>query len=123
MFSADAELDIIKKSSSLPKIAISVAPSAMKKGLTNKVKDMISKDLKVSGHFDVVDTEMIVDYNKNPDMLSLSNKGTDLFLNIDSNVSGFGGYSVMIKLYDINSKQMVFNRSFTTSKEDRYPFF
>ncbi len=122
LFAADAEIDIVKKSTSLPKIEIGVAPSAVKKSLTNKIKDMIAKDLKVSGHFDVLDTKLSVDYNSMPDMLRLSNKGTDLFLNIDSNQSGFGGYSVMIKLYDINAKQLVFNRSFTTSKEDRYPF-
>ncbi len=122
IFGADAKLEIIKKASNLPKISISVAPNTINKSLTTKVKNMIKKDLKVSGHFDVIDTKMIVDYNKNPDMLKLSNSGIDLFLNIDANESSFGAYSVMIKLYDINSKKMVFNRSFSTSKEERYPF-
>ena len=121
-FAADAELDIIKKSNNLPKIEIGLAPNAMKKELTSKVRDMISKDLQVSGHFEVVDTSLIVAYNSIPNLLALSNKGTDLFLNIDSQVTGFGAYSVMVKLFDINSKQLVFNRSFTTSKEERYPF-
>ncbi|MCP4971005.1 MAG: Tol-Pal system protein TolB [Arcobacter sp.] len=122
LFGADAELDIIKKSSSLPKITISVAPSAMKKELTEKIKDIVIKDLKVSGHFEISDINMIVEYNKIPDMLKLSNNGVDLFLNINSSISGFGGYSVMVKLYDINSKQLVYNRTFTTAKEERYPF-
>ena len=122
LFAADAELDIVKKSATLPKIEIGVAPSAMNKALTLKIKSMIAKDLKVSGHFEVLNTKSSVNYNLKPDMLSLSNKGTDLFLNINANVSGFGGYTVMIKLYDINSKQLILNRSFTTSKEDRYPF-
>lgn len=122
LFSADAELDIVKKSANLPKIEISVAPSAMDKLLTSKVKKMIEKDLEVSGHFNVIDSNNIVDYNFSPDMLQLSNRGTDLFLNIDSSVSSFGGYSVMIKLFDINAKTLVYNRSFSTSKENRYPF-
>lgn len=122
LFAADAELDIIKKSSTLPKIEIGVAPTAMKKSLTAKIKDMVAKDLKVSGHFDVLDTSLVVDYNSNPDMLTLSNKGTDLFLNISATESGFGGYSVMVKLFDINAKQLVFNRTYTTSNVDRYPF-
>lgn len=121
-FAADAELDIIKKSNNLPKIEIGLAPSAMKKELTSKVRDIISKDLQVSGHFEVVDSSLIVGYNSIPNLLALSNKGTDLFLNIDSQISGFGAYSIMVKLFDINSKQLVFNRSFTTSKEERYPF-
>lgn len=122
LFAADAELDIIKKSSTLPKIEIGVAPTAMKKSLTTKIKDMISKDLKVSGHFEVLNTALSVDYSSNPNMLALSNKGTDLFLNINSTVSGFGAYSIMVKLFDINSKQLVFNRTFTTTSEERYPF-
>jgi len=122
LFAADAEIDIIKKSSTLPKIEIGVAPTAMKKSLTTKIKDMVAKDLKVSGHFDVLNTALSVDYNSNPNMLSLSNKGTDLFLNINASVSSFGGYSIMVKLYDINSKQLVLNRTFTTSNEERYPF-
>ncbi len=122
VFAADAEIDIIKKSSTLPKISISVASNTMKKTLTNKVKEMIKKDLEVSGHFDVVDTTMVVDYDNNPDMLNLSNNGIDLFLNISAKKSEFGSYIVMIKLYDINSKKMVLNKSFETSKEERYPF-
>lgn len=122
VFAADAELDIIKKSGSLPKIEVSVSPKAMNAILTNKVAKMIEKDLMVSGHFDVVASSQVVDYNSNPDMLVLSNKGTDLFVNLDANVSSFGGYTVMLKMYDVNAKKMVLNRSFSTSKEDRFPF-
>lgn len=122
VFSADAELDIIKKSSSLPKIAISVSSEASKKEFTIKVKDMIFKDLNVSGHFNVIKSDMLVPYNKTPDMLVLSNQGIDLFLNINSTLSGFGTFSVQVKLFDINSKTLVFNKTFTSSKEDRYPF-
>ncbi|RXJ75559.1 translocation protein TolB [Arcobacter sp. F155] len=122
VFAADAELDIVKKSGSMPKIEVSVAPNAMNKPLTQKVAKMIEKDLMVSGHFEVVKASQVVDYNSNPDMLVLSIKGTDLFVNVSSNVSSFGGYSVMVKMYDSNSKKMVFNRTFSTSKEDRYPF-
>ena len=122
VFAADAELDIIKKSGSLPKIELSVATNAMNKELTLKVAKMIEKDLLVSGHFDVVPTSQNTDYNSTPDMLVLTNKGTDLFVNVSSNVSSFGGYSVMIKMYDVNAKKLVLNRTFSTSKEDRYPF-
>jgi TolB protein len=122
MFAVDAKLEIVKKASSLPKIEISVASNAMKKSLTNQVVKMIKKDLEVSGNFEVIDTSLLVDYNSNPDMLQLSNKGTDLFLNISSNISSFGGYTILIKLYDINARKLVYNNSITTSNIDRYPF-
>ncbi len=122
VFAADAELDIVKNSTNLPKVEIGVSPNTMKKTLTTKIKKMIEKDLEVSGHFDVLKSNESVDYNSMPNVLTLSNRGTDLFLNINTQVSGFGGISVMVKLFDINTRQLVFNRSFTTSLEDRYPF-
>jgi TolB protein len=122
VFAADAELDIVKNSTNLPKVEIGVSPNTMKKSLTIKIKKMIEKDLEVSGHFDVLKSNESVDYNSMPNILTLSNRGTDLFLNINTQVSGFGGISIMVKLFDINTRQLVFNRSFTTSLEDRYPF-
>lgn len=122
LFSADAELDIVKKSTTLPKIEIGVAPTTMKKVLTDKIKKMVEKDLNVSGHFEVLNSNDSVDFASMPDVLRMSNRGTDLFLNINATVSGFGGYSVAIKLFDINAKQLVFSKNFTTSKEERYPF-
>lgn len=122
LFAADAELDIVKKSTNLPKIEISIAPNAMGGQLIKRVKSLVEKDLKVSGHFDVIDSTFVTEFNKEPNMLALSNKGTDLFLNITSNVTGFGGLSVQFKLYDINSKQLLLTSTLSTSKEDRYPF-
>jgi len=121
-FSADAELDIVKKSIDLPKIEVSLSLNATNKPLVGKIKKMVEKDFQVSGHFDVLKTDMKVDYNSSPDMLILSNRGTDLFLNIDSNIGDFSEYSVMVKLYDVNSRQLVYNHSFTTSSKERYPF-
>ena len=122
LFSADAELDIVKKSTNLPKIEISVASNVVNRSFTNKIKQLVEKDLKVSGHFDVVDSTEVVEFNKLPNMLTLSNKGTDLYLNISSSVSSFGGYSVNFKLFDINSKRQILAKTLSTSKEDRYPF-
>ena len=122
VFAADAELDIIKKSVNLPKIEISVSSDAAKMSLTQSVKQLIENDLKVSGHFDVIETTEVTDFNSTPNMLALSNRGTDLFLNVSSSISGFGGYSVLIKLYDINLKKLVFYKTLTTAKEERYPF-
>lgn len=121
-FAADAQLDIVKKSGSIPKIEISVAPNAMNRALTLKLAKMIEKDLMVSGHFEVIKASQVLGYDLKPDMLMLSNKGTDLFVNVSSEVSSFGAYSVKVRMYDAHSKTLVFDRTFSTSKEDRYPF-
>ncbi len=122
LFCADAELDIVKKSTNLPKISVGVAPNSMNITLSKKVKTMIEKDLNVSGHFDVINSSDVVEFSKKPNMLDLSNKGIDLFLNINSQVSSFGGFSVEAKLFDINSKEILFSKVFSTKKDNRYPF-
>jgi len=122
LHAVDAELDIIKKSNKLPKISISISPNNIEKSLIFKIKDLIEKDLNVSGHFNVLPSSLGVNFNSNPDILTLSNNGVDLFLNLDSKISSFGTYSIIIKLYDINSGELVLNKTFSTSKENRYPF-
>ncbi len=122
LFCADAELDIVKKSTNLPKISIGVAPNGMDIALSKKVKTMIEKDLNVSGHFEVINSSEAVDFAKKPNMLDLSNRGVDLFLNINSQVSSFDGFSIEAKLFDVNSKETLFSKVFSTKKDERYPF-
>lgn len=122
LFAVDAKLEIIKKSQNLPKIVISIASDAKDTQLLSKVKKVISKDLKVSGHFEVLNIEKKSDYNKKPDMLFLSRKGADLYLNINVQRTGFGAFVLETKLYDVNTKVLALNKTFSTKYEDRYPF-
>ncbi len=122
LFAVDAQLEIVKEGKKLPKIVVSVSTNAMNDFMAKKIKSMIEKDLDVSGHFEIVRINHSVDYNKIPDMLALSNQGIDLFLNLNTNISSFAGFTLLTKLYDVNSKVLVSNKTFTTSKKDRYPF-
>ncbi|XPV69458.1 MAG: Tol-Pal system protein TolB [Halarcobacter sp.] len=122
LFAVDAQLEIVKEGKKLPKIIVSVSSNATNDYIAKKIKVMIEKDLNVSGHFEVVNSNVSIDFNKVPDMLALFNQGVDLFLNINTNISSFAGFTTLTKLYDINSKALVQNKTFTTSKKDRYPF-
>ncbi|AXH10304.1 translocation protein TolB [Malaciobacter halophilus] len=122
VFAVDAKLEIVKKSKNLPKIVVSISKNNKDIDFLTKVKKVIEKDLKVSGHFNVIKTSVSTQFSQTPDLYRLQKEGVDLYLNLDSQISGFGGFILNTKLFDINSKTLVLNKTFSTKYEKRYPF-
>ena len=118
----DANLEIVKKAKTLPKILISIASDTNEINTLSKIKNTLSKDLTISGHFEVVTKDDAIKYDDIPDILRLSNEGIDLYLNISAKKDINGSYSLYTKLYDVNAQAMILEKSYTTLKEDRYPF-
>ena len=122
LFAVDAKMEIIKKSQNLPKIEVSTASDSANAVLAKKITKIIIQDLKVSGHFDISDQKQSVFFKDQPNMVTLSKNGVDLFLNVFVQPGNFGALKVNVKLYDVNQKRQVFNNTIGTSKQDRYPF-
>ncbi len=122
LFAVDAKLEIVKKANSLPKIAVSIALDNKDLNFVSNVKGIIENDLKVSGHFEVISTNILSSFNDRPNLITLKNQEIDLYLNIESQVSSFGEFIINTKLYDINSKSLVLNKTFSTKYKNRYPF-
>lgn len=118
----DANLEIVKKANALPKILVSVATNASEVETLNKIKKAIIDDLGVSGHFDVATINSQAPYDNIPDVLTLSNQGINLFLNLSAKKESSGDYTLMTKLYDINARALILEKNFTTTQEDRYVF-
>lgn len=118
----DANLEIVKKANSLPKILISLASDSQEISTLGKIKDTLSKDLSISGHFEVATNQNIIKYDEIPDILTLANEGIDLYLNISAKKDGNGSYTLLTKLFDVNAQAMILEKSYTTLKEERYPF-
>ncbi|WP_108062837.1 Tol-Pal system protein TolB [Poseidonibacter lekithochrous] len=118
----DANLEIVKKANTLPKILISIATDSSEIATLNKIKNSLAKDLEISGHFELIKEDSSITYEQIPDILALSNKGVDLYLNISAKKDNSGKYTLFSKLFDINSQAMILEKSFTTLKENRYPF-
>jgi len=118
----DAKLEIVKKANTLPKILISVASDTTEISTLSKIKDLLSKDLEISGHFEVLNIQHNKNYTELPDLNILTNENVDLYLNLSAVKNGTGGYSLLTKLYDINAQALILEKSFTTSRENRYPF-
>jgi TolB protein len=118
----DANLEIVKKASSLPKILVSVSTDTGEIETLNKIKKSIADDLSVSGHFEVVNVNSQTAYGSMPDLISLSNQGVDLYLNLSAAKESNGSYTLMSKLFDMNSKVLILEKNFTTTQEDRFVF-
>lgn len=117
----DANLEVVKKTNALPKILISVATDTAEVETLNKIKKSLADDLSVSGHFEVASINSVSSYGNMPDIISLSNQGVNLYLNLSATKDA-GSYTLMTKLYDINSRTLLFEKNFATTQEDRYVF-
>lgn len=118
----DANLQIVKKAKTLPKIIVSIANDTPELVILNKIKNVLEKDLEVSGHFELVNKDMNIEYIQVPDLLTLGNEGVDLYLNIWASKNENGSFTLKTKLFDVNAKAQVLEKSFTTLKDERYPF-
>lgn len=117
----DANLEVVKKINALPKILVSVATDTLEIETLNKIKKSLADDLSVSGHFEVVSVNSVTSYENMPDIIGLSNQGINLYLNLSAKKEA-GSYTLMTKLYDINSRTLILEKNFATTQEDRYVF-
>lgn len=118
----DAQMEIIKKGTTLPKISVNVSSDSFDQILVSKIAKVIEQDLNVSGHFDVQEQKVMLGFNERPNFVILRNKSIDLLVNLSIEQSSFGGLLLLIKMYDINNGNLVLNQSFSSSKQDRFPF-
>lgn len=117
----DANLEVVKKTNALPKILVSVATDTSEIETLNKIKKSLSDDLSVSGHFEVASVNSVSSYENMPDVIGLGNQGINLYLNLSAKKEA-GSYTLMTKLYDINSRTLLLEKNFATTQEDRYVF-
>ena len=117
----DANLEVVKKTNASPKILVSVATDSSEVDTLNRIKKSLADDLSVSGNFDVATINSVSSYESIPDVLSLSNKGVNLYLNLSAKKEA-GSYTLMAKLYDINGRVLLLEKNFATTQEDRFVF-
>ena len=118
----DANLEIVKKANSIPKILVSVSSNATEIETLGKIRKSLIDDLGVTGNFEIATVTSRAAYEDLPDIIGLSNQGVSLFLNLSARKEASGEYTLMTKLYDINARALILEKNFTTSQEDRYAF-
>jgi len=123
LYAVDAELDIIRKASTIPTIAISYTKDTVDFKLAKDIKILLQKDFLVSGHFDVKNINMSMDNISNSiSYLDKKFSKIDLFLNFNITYNKSKNILLKMKLYDINKKEMVLNKIYSISNKNRYPF-
>ena len=111
----DANLEVVKKTNALPKMLVSVATDSPEVETLNKIKKSLADDLSVSGHFEVVSVNSVTSYENMPDIIGLSNQGINLYLNLSAKKEA-DSYTLMTKLYDINSRTLILEKNFATTQ-------
>jgi TolB protein len=117
----DANLEVVKKTNASPKILVSVASDSLEMDTLNRIKKSLADDLSVSGNFDVATINSTSTYDGMPDIISLSNQGINLYVNLSAKKEA-GSYTLMAKLYDINGRTLLLEKNFATTQEDRFVF-
>lgn len=123
LFAVDAELDIIRKQSTIPNIAVSITQSTIDKKLAQKIKILLEKDFAVSGHFNVQTTRF--SQATLMDNINVNNKELlkiDLLLNLAIKSKNRNNIIVEINLFDINKRESILQKNYSISNSNRYPF-
>ena len=123
LFAIDATMEITKQGSILPTISVVISSDTnVKLNVSQKISDLVVKDLLVSGHFN--HSEVIIEnkYDISPKYKTLKQNGIDLYLVVQVKNIDLNGLIVNTKLYDVNSNSLVLNKSYSTSNKTRYPF-
>ncbi len=124
VFAVDAKMEIIKNKSALPKIVVSVSSDTIDiaNNYDKHIASLIQKDLQVSGHFENIEFDITNNFEVVPQYDKIRAQNVDLYLLLQVQNQENQGLKVNMKLYDINSNNIVLHRSYTTSSAVRYPF-
>ena len=119
IFAADATMEIIKDTTKLPIIMVENLNTDKNEILIgSKIYKMLVADLKVSGHFNVLENESgdeFIDFAKQ------AQNNINLVAQIKGEIKNKEILATLI-VYDINIKQRVLSKQYTINQDSRYPF-
>jgi len=116
-------MEIVKNKSNLPTISVVAANDSYKyKSIDTKILKLIQKDLQVSSHFNDNPITIETEFIEMPKYKSLKDNGIDLYLVFQVTQDVQKRYIVNIKLYDVNTSNIVLNKSYATTTFDRHVF-
>ncbi len=119
LLASDATLEIVKSVDNRPSVVIQDASEITGSRLKEKFFRLIAGDLKVTAHFKVDDTYRVAGYDSMID--PLLKKSDYLFRYRFKDGSSFALY-LDVKVFDLQSKNAVYERSYRVTNRARYPF-
>lgn len=123
LFAVDAQLDIVRKNSIVPKIVVVVANKSKNLRLANNIKRLLEKDLSVSGHFELKKSNYKIDsINSNINYLSKDISNTDLYVALEIVKNTNKKIVLNVKVFDLNKQDSILSKSYAITNSNRYPF-
>ena len=119
IFSIDATMEIIKNSEKLPYIIVEV--DGKNSQLNSKLYKMLIADLKVSNHFNVIESSNDFINNKEVDYNFYNAKNINLVARINSDSTN-NNVVTTLTLHDVNVKNIALSKKYTITQDSRYPF-
>jgi len=121
LYAVDAQLDIIRKNTIIPKISISIVNTSRSKKLANKIKILLEKDLEISNHF-IVESNKLNIRTINDNISFMNTKKLDLLLLLNIENNNNKNIVLNVKFFDLNKKDVILNKKYIISNINRYPF-
>ena len=123
LFGIDAELDIVRNDSIAPSIAVVATKNGHNPQLVEKIKKIVQNDFVVSGHFNVIDTNISLSSFSALSMLDVSEtKNLDLVLFIGIERIDAKNLIVDAVLYNFKTKSIQGKNTYSILDQSRYPF-
>lgn len=117
LWSADATIDLVKTIQKTPVIRVTYLDNKYVQQAQRVYKVLIG-DLNVSGHF------IVQEGNKgknNPSYVEYINNKVDLLINVEVQKNE-ETYKINIKLFDVNTQNLIFDKVYVVDDENLYPF-
>jgi TolB protein len=123
LLAVDAELDIVRKNSVIPSVAVAITKNNYDNNIAIKLKEILEKDFTVSGHFNVEPISLEVQSVENQFNFSDDTiKKYDLVLLLEVKKGTNNGFIVDVALHDMNTKEIKSRKTYQLSNSSRYPF-
>ncbi|NWF65992.1 MAG: Tol-Pal system protein TolB [Campylobacterales bacterium] len=123
IFAVDATMEIVKRLEYIPGIVIEEKTMQSDNAgyYSKKIHKVLVGDFKVSGHFNVDDT--LGSFSDFESLISLNpNVKGDLLLKYETITNSDGSLLVNAKLINLKGNSLLFSKSYTVSKSERFPF-
>ena len=116
-FGADATIDLVKTIQKTPTIQVTYVDNRHALQAMRVYKVLLG-DLNVSGHFLVQEGQK---GKSKPNYAEYLNNKIDLMVSVQAQKNDTG-YQVLVKLFDINAQNLIFDKVYTIDDERLYPF-
>lgn len=115
----DATIEVVKDANKLPTIVVeNLNENKNDVLISSKIHKMLVADLKVSGHFNVIERS---EGSKEIDYESYSSENVNLVVKLTSDANSNELLST-IQVYDINIRDVALSKQYSVKEEMRYPF-